>query len=338
LLVMAVPSRTIWGGSRDEAKATGSLTVKIKPQKAKQAGARWQADGGVWQRSGRTVTDLSAGPHTVSFKSISGWTAPADESVDVQADVTTTAEGTYAWSQGGTQTLMLPGNVPLKMVWIPAGSFMMGRYSGEQDSWWDEGPQHQVTFAQGFWMGKCEVTQRQWVAVMGSNPSQFTGDLRHPVEQVSWKDVHSFITAVNGLGQGRFRLPSEAEWEYACRAGTTTRFYWGDDPSYTQIGNYAWWESNSSSTTHPVGQKLANAWGLYDMSGNVWEWCVDWYHGDYFGAPTDGSAWVSPRDNVRVFRGGGWNLGLTIYRCRSACRAYIYPSSAGGALGFRLAR
>lgn len=153
--------------------------------------------------------------------------------------------------------------------------------------------------------------------------------------------VQAFVTALNthvantGQGSGTFRLPSEAQWEYACRAGTTTRCYWGDDPSYTQIGNYAWYAYNSTSQTHPVGQKLPNAWGLYDMLGNVWEWCEDWYHSSYTGAPTDGSAWVSPTSSNRVARGGG---RVSIGGCRSANRGGDHPSDASIELGFRLAR
>jgi len=122
----------------------------------------------------------------------------------------------------------------MRFVWIPAGTFMMGRYAGEQDSDSDEDPQHQVTLTQGFWMGKYEVTQAQWQAVMGSNPSGITGDTSRPVEQVSWNDItqaNGFLDKLNQANPGlTFRLPTEAEWEYACRAGTTTRFYWGDDP------------------------------------------------------------------------------------------------------------
>ena len=185
-------------------------------------------------------------------------------------------------------------------------------------------------------MGKYEVTQAQWEAVMGSNPSWFTGDVSRPVESVSWNTIQTFITLVNGLGQGTFHLPSEAQWEYACRAGAATRFYWDDDASYTQIGSYAWYSGNSGSTTHPVGQKAANLFGLSDMSGNVWEWCEDWWHPDYTGAPTDGSAWVWPTGLYRVIRGGNWSYPG--YACRSADRYGYDPSSPDNRIGFRLAR
>lgn len=233
------------------------------------------------------------------------------------------------------ETLILPGNVPLVMVWIPRGTFMMGRYSGEQDSFSDEDPQHPVTVP-GFWMGKYEVTQAQWEAVMGTNPSYFSGENR-PADGVSWDLAKSFITALNSYTGKTFRLPSEAEWECACRAGTTTRYYWGDDASYTQIGSYAWWDGNSGTQTHDVGGKLANAFALYDMNGNVWEWCEDDDHSSYTGAPTDGSAWVdSPRGPGRVLRGGGWYS--FDYYCRSASRINAYPSYTSHIIGFRLSR
>jgi formylglycine-generating enzyme required for sulfatase activity len=236
---------------------------------------------------------------------------------------------------GTEMTITLPGNVPMILLQIPAGTFTMGRYAGEQASYAWEGPAHQVTFAHDFYLGKYKVTQAQWQAVMGNNPSHFTGDLNRPVENVSWEDAQDFIAAVNLLGQGTVRLPSEAEWEYACRAGTTTRFFWGDDPAYLNISNYAWYEHNSASVTHPVGWKLANAWGLYDMNGDVWEWCQDWWHDDYTGAPTDGSAWESPTGTSRVGRGGAWNA-FNEY-CRSAFRSYDYPDNKANNIGFRIA-
>jgi formylglycine-generating enzyme required for sulfatase activity len=236
--------------------------------------------------------------------------------------------------------ILLPGGVPLEMVWIPAGSFQMGRYPDEQDSYqsWED-PQHWVTVP-GFWMGKYEVTQAQWQALMGSNPSRFPGANR-PVEMVSWNTItETFLPALNEATGQTFRLPSEAEWEYACRAGTTTRFYWGDDPDYTQIDSYAWCGGNSyiGLRIRDVGGKAPNAFGLHDMSGNVWEWCEDdMQGGDYTGAPTDGSAWLlSPRFPLRVTRGGGGLSGGS--NCRSAARSGYGPSDADIDIGFRLAR
>lgn len=245
-------------------------------------------------------------------------------------------------------TIMLPGDVPLALVRIPAGTFMMGRYDGEWDSYEREDPQHQVTLAQDFYMGKYELTQRQWQAVMDTTPWSGREDvLEHldsPAVYVSWDGAQSFITALNShitntdQGTATFRLPTEAEWEYACRAGTMTRFYWGDDPYDLQIGNCAWYASNAGShCAKIVGLKLPNAFGLYDMSGNVWEWCEDDWHEDYTDAPTNGSAWVdSPRGSDRVRRGGSWShYGEG---CRSARRSIGSIGSPASYVGFRLAR
>jgi len=246
---------------------------------------------------------------------------------------------------GEGETIMLPGDVPLEMVWIPAGSFQMGRYPGEQDSYDSEDPQHPVTLSSGFWLGKYELTKAQWTAVMGTTPwSGQSYVLDHPdspAVYVSWNDAQSFISALNTYTGLTFRLPSEAQWEYACRAGTTTRFYWGNDPSYADINDYAWWEDNAGDVgeryAHVVGLKLSNAFGLYDMSGNVFEWCEDDWHDGYGGAPADGSPWVdSPRGSYLVMRGGGWYDDG--YDCRSALRYDYYLSSTSYSLGFRLAR
>jgi eukaryotic-like serine/threonine-protein kinase len=245
----------------------------------------------------------------------------------------------------------LPGDVLLVLVRITADTFLMGRGLAEQDSYSNEEPPHAVTISQDFYMGKCEVTKRQWQAVMGTKPwlgrVSVLNDLDSPAVYVSWKDCQSFITALNkyimqtGQGPANFRLPSEAEWEYACRAGTTTRFYWGDDPSYTMISNYAWWFGNTCEVrehyAHVVGLKLPNAFGLYDMSGNVMEWCEDDLHDSYKGAPRDGEAWVdSCRSGNRIFRGGGWrNYGAF---CRSAYRYGCYVSGPYNCVGFRICR
>jgi formylglycine-generating enzyme required for sulfatase activity len=210
----------------------------------------------------------------------------------------------------------------------------MGSPTNEVDRSGDEGPQTAVTISRGFWMGKYLVTQGDYLALMGSNPSYFTTndsagnpispDLTRPVETVSWFDATNYCARLTQQerGAGRigtnsvYRLPTEAEWEYACRGWTSTRFSYGDDPGYTNLTNYAWYFDNSTNMTHPVGQKLPNPWGLYDMHGNVWEWCQDW-DGLYPGGialdpqgPATGSH--------RVVRGGGWNGGAG--GCRSASR------------------
>lgn len=214
-----------------------------------------------------------------------------------------------------------------KFAQICPGTFMLGSPDSEPGRDSDEGPQHRVRISKAFELQTTEVTQSQWQAVMGSNPSSFKGfDL--PVEQVSWDDAQVFIAKLNALGDGyRYRLPTEAEWEYAARAGTTGP-YAGD------LGAMAWYDPNSGGTTHPVGTKAPNAWGLYDMHGNVWEWTQDWY-GDYSAsAVTDP---VGPSSGSgRVNRGGGWRSGSQ--GCRSAARLYFSPDDRGSILGLRLLR
>jgi len=232
------------------------------------------------------------------------------------------------------------------MVRIPAGSFLMGRYDGEQNSSSGEDPQHPVTISQDFYLGKFEVTKAQWQAVRGSTPwagmDEVIDDPNSPAVYISWHACQVFVNALNQLGQGTFRLPSEAEWEYACRAGAETpvRFYWGDDPNYTQINDYAWWDGNAWDANeryaHVVGLKLPNAWGLYDMSGNVWEWCQDYWHDSYTEAPANGSVWESPTSSTRVLRGGGL-LGYAQSR-RSATRYGYYPDYGFYDSGVRILR
>ncbi|MCD6404609.1 MAG: formylglycine-generating enzyme family protein [Planctomycetes bacterium] len=208
----------------------------------------------------------------------------------------------------------------IEMVFIPAGEFMMGSPSNESGRGSDEGPQHRVRLTKPFYLGKYEVTQREWRKVMGSNPSGFKGD-RNPVEQVSWNDCREFVDKA-GL-----RLPTEAEWEYACRAGSSTRFSFDDN-------SYAWYDGNSEDKTHPVGQKKPNAWGLFDMHGNVWEWCADWYGNYSSGRVTDSQGPSS--GSSRVLRGGSWYDFSQI--CRSANRSYGSPDGTNHCLGFRVAR
>jgi formylglycine-generating enzyme required for sulfatase activity len=206
---------------------------------------------------------------------------------------------------------------------IPAGTFLMGSEN--------HGPVHQVTISRAFYMGKYPVTQAQWETVMGSNPSKFRGaDL--PVEQVSWDDCQEFITRLNATGKGEFRLPTEAEWEYVCRAGSSGIFCFGDDES--QLGEYAWYSANSGSQTQSVGQKRANAWGVHDMHGNVWEWCQDWYDDYREGSVADPQGPASSPLPVRVFRGGCWRGGANF--AASAHRGGRGPSYRDGILGFRL--
>ncbi|MBL9170173.1 MAG: formylglycine-generating enzyme family protein [Verrucomicrobiales bacterium] len=225
------------------------------------------------------------------------------------------------------------------LVFIPPGSFRMGSPSNEVGRLPDEGPQTVVTLTQGFYMARYKVTQTDYQWVVGSYPSVFTGDFNRPVETVSWEDATNYCALLTRRERAArvippncvYRLPTEAEWEYACRAWTTTRFSYGDDPGYTNLANYAWYVSNSGHTTRAVGEKLPNPWGLYDMHGGLWEWCQDWY-GPYPGGqvtnpqgPTSGT--------YRVYRGGSW--GCRPEKCRSAIRE-ANPEGETGYVGFRV--
>ena len=230
---------------------------------------------------------------------------------------------------------LAPG-VKLKMVRIPAGEFLMGSPASDRDASADEKPQHRVRITKPFYLGKYPVTQEQWKAVMGNNPSYFQNP-KNPVENTNWKLSQQFVDRLNRTRShlvGKFDLPTEAQWEYACRAGSTSRYYFGDDEG--QLGEHAWYDKNSRRGTHPVGEKKPNAWGLYDMHGNVAEFCVDSYYAATYAispslmddpiGPTTGS------DNV--CRGGGWSLPAS--GCRSAARESCGPGMRSNRLGLRV--
>jgi formylglycine-generating enzyme required for sulfatase activity len=219
------------------------------------------------------------------------------------------------------------------MVSIPGGTLQMG--STDNTFGWAmyDTPVHEVTLA-GFEIGAYEVTQAQYAAVMGTNPSYYQGPgtENNPVEMVNWYEAREFCTQLSAQTGRTFTLPSEAQWEYACRAGSTTLYSFGDDDG--QLGNYAWYGANSNGITHPVGTKLPNVWGLYDMHGNVLEWCLDSWHSDYTGAPTDGSAWEPETGPTRMVRGGCF--AMEAWLCRSAIRLNAYTESPSFTRGFRV--
>ena len=224
-------------------------------------------------------------------------------------------------------------SIGMEFVLIPAGSFEMGCGSSESESNCDadEQPRHSVRISRPFYLGKYEVTQRQWEAVMGSNPSEFR-DSNRPVEMVSWEDVQEFIKKLNAKeGHTRYRLPTEAEWEYAARAGSTAAYAFGNDKDL--LGNYAWYNGNSGGETHAVGQNQSNARGLYDMHGNVWEWVQDW-SGDYSGGTVVDPGGPEEGED-RMLRGGSWDGDAKL--CRSAGRVWARPKARFNNLGFRLA-
>ena len=214
----------------------------------------------------------------------------------------------------------------MEFVWIPSGCFQMGSSAGEARAQ----PVHRVC-VKGFYLGKYEVTQAQYQQVMGKNPSYFQG-ANNPVEQVSWDDTQNFMEEIRyTTTSNKLRLPSEAEWEYACRAGGQHETYCGGG----RVDRFAWYNENSGKTTHPVGQLAANAFGLYDMNGNVWEWVQDVSYTSYQGAPTDGSAWEGSGE-MRVLRGGSW-FGSP-QNGRAASRGNNSPAVRNSSIGFRLAR
>jgi len=214
-------------------------------------------------------------------------------------------------------------------------SFMMGSEKGGHDN---ERPAHKVTFKYSFAMAKYEVTQELFHVVVGMNPAEFVG-LRNGIDRVNWNDANLFCEkATKALREAkliaadeRIRLPSEAEWEYCCRASTTTAWSFGDDAK--ELGKYSWFKDNSAGEDPPVGRKLPNAWGLYDMHGYVWEWCLDAWHPDYKDAPTDGSARTKTDSNDRVLRGGAYPDPPDKQRC--AYRHHADPNTRTGAIGFR---
>jgi formylglycine-generating enzyme required for sulfatase activity len=235
-----------------------------------------------------------------------------------------------------SKRITLPGGIAMEFVRIHLGSFLMGSEDAEFGRAADEGPRRKVRISRPFFLGRFEVTQAQWKAVMGNNPSAFRlqphAD-RLPADMITWNDAMDFVSKINQLGIGRFRLPTEAEWEYACRAGTTTPYYWGNDRSQATLSKYAWGYSRAEGKSHPVGTLLPNAWGLYDMTGNVWEWCSDWFQ------PYDSSDTLDPggleTGERKIYRGGSWYNEPEALR--SANRHGHAPKGNGGLnAGFRL--
>ncbi len=209
---------------------------------------------------------------------------------------------------GSDLTLDLGGNVLMQFANIPAGTFLMGSPETEKARSSDEGPQHEVTISKPFYMGIFHVTQAQYQQVMGDNPSVAATGPEYPVDNVHWEKAVAFCRKMSEKTGKTVRLPTEAEFEYATRAGTTTRYYYGDDSDYKLMGEHGWWAGNCKDDLHPVGLKKPNPWGLYDVYGNVWQWCSDWYADTY---PTEKQ--TDPQGpatgQYRVMRGGCWLTG-----------------------------
>jgi len=305
-------------------------------------------------------------PDPAAWKAILPADAPA--AAIAPFDAATAKKHQEAWAEylgvPVEQEVDLGDGVKLTMVLIPPGEFVMGSSPEErarfleevqeaEDQWAikripTEGPRHRVRITRPFYLGKYEVTQAQWETVMGSNPSRFTEDASHPVEQVSWDDVQPFLAKLNVAGTRRvpsanggrsepsemtFTLPTEAQWEYACRAGTTTFRHCGDDKATLQ--EYAWFNANSGGKTHRVGELLPDGFCVYDMHGNVWEWCADYWATGYYAESASNDPSGPSAGSRRVYRGGDWyNLAR---HCRSAHRYYHSPDNQSHNLGFRLA-
>jgi formylglycine-generating enzyme required for sulfatase activity len=228
------------------------------------------------------------------------------------------------------------------MVWIEPGECLLSSPPDEEGRFLDkEDPQTTIQLTRGYWICRYEVTQAEFQTVMNSNPSLFRGEPRRPVENVNWFQAVEYCARLTEREQAdgnlplnyAYRLPTEAEWAYAARAGTTTRFSYGDDPGYTQLRNYAWYSGNSGLRPHPVGEKLPNPWGLYDMHGNVFEWCSDWFDDLPGGFQIDP---IGPNSGIdRIIRGGYWDSGPDF--CRSALRVHYPPETNISYLGFRVA-
>ena len=299
----------------------GNLSVNYKP-----FGADVYVDGKKLGQSPRVFNGILVGNHLVEVRK-DGYAADK-KSVTVSEGQTASISGIlssntasssgYAYSSslssgGNTISIPVKNGINIEMVKVEAGTFMMGATSEMQDPYDDEKPVHQVTLTNDYYMGKYEVTQDLWQAVMGNNPSIFKGD-NLPVEMVSWKDCQKFIRKLNNMTGRKFRLPTEAEWEYAARGGKKSRGY--QYLGSSNISDVAWYNRNSGSKTHPVGTKQANELGIYDMTGNVDEWCQDWFGSYVSSSQTNPTGAVS--GSRRVWRGGSW--GSNAGQCRSSFR------------------
>ena len=316
----------------------GNLSVNFKP-----FGSDVYVDGVKVGQSPRVFNGVLVGNHNVEIRksgyATSRQTVTISEgqtaSISGSLTSTTSSSSTNALSSnssspsGNTITIPVKNGINIEMVKVEAGSFNMGATPEMVNPWEDEKPVHRVTLTNDYYIGKYEVTQALWQAVMGKNPSWFKGnDL--PVEQVSWNDCQDFISKLNAMTGKRFRLPTEAEWEYAARGGKKSRSY--QYSGSNTLGDVAWYSDNSGSKTHAVGTKQPNELGIYDMAGNVDEWCQDWYVSYSSSPQTNPTGAASGSD--RVSRGGSWDFSAR--GCRSSYRRGNTPDFRNGDLGLRL--
>ena len=320
----------------------GNLSVNFKP-----FGSDVYVDGVKVGQSPRVFNGFLVGNHNVEIRK-SGYTT-SRQTVTISEGQTASISGSLTSStssstantlsssgssqSGNALTIPVKNGINIEMVKVEAGSFDMGATSEMQNPYSDEKPVHRVTLTNNYYVGKYEVTQALWQAVMGSNPSNFKGDAL-PVEQVSWNDCQDFISKLNAMTGKSFRLPTEAEWEYAARGGKKSRGY--QYSGSNTLGDVAWylldWYFDDSGSTHAVGTKQPNELGIYDMTGNVWEWCQDW-KGSYSSSPQTNPTGAASGSN-RVLRGGSWYNSAK--RCRASCRIGITPGGRDDNLGLRL--
>ena len=316
----------------------GNLSVNFKP-----FGSDVYVDGVKVGQSPRVFNGVLVGTHNVEIRK-SGYTTSRQtvtisegQTASISGSLTSSASssGTNALSSGSSSlsgnalTIPVKNGINIEMIKVEAGSFNMGATPEMENPHKDQKPVHRVTMTNDYYIGKYEVTQALWQAVMGSNPSYFKGD-DLPVEKVSWNDCQDFISKLNAMTGKRFRLPTEAEWEYAARGGKKSRGY--QYSGSNTLGDVAWYSDNSGKKTHAVGTKQPNELGIYDMTGNVWEWCQDWY-GSYSRSPQTNPT-GAVRGSFRVGRGGSWYLSA--WNCRSSYRDFGTPVSRYIYQGLRL--
>ena len=238
-----------------------------------------------------------------------------------------TTQSTNSCKAGECRKLEIADEIYLEFIWIPAGKFTMGSETGFDP----EKPKHTVSISKGFWFGKYPVTQAFWLKIMDTNPSHYNG-LNCPVEMVSWEECQSFIKRLSQKTEKNFRLPTEAEWEYACRAGSYNEYFFGNEDD--ALDEFAWYVENSDQMTQPVGQKKPNHWNLHDIHGNVWEWCQDWYAADYFVHTPKADPLGPSSGDERIVRGGSWCCAPCF--CRDSDRRKFTPNSKDKDVGLRL--
>ena len=339
---------TLLGDSQQQAQQSQTLTIRYSPSSATVLVDNKMVKG----MNGVARTTLPVGQHSYivfcdGYESEEGTvklkaSAPSNLQITLTKEVMATQQSIVSQPTVAEQPVAQPTvvnsdhiSIPVKdgisidMVRVEAGTFTMGATAEMEDPYDDEKPTHQVTLTNDYYIGKYEVTQALWKAVMGKKPSKFKGD-NLPVENVSWDDCQEFISQLNRITGKTFRLPTEAEWEYAARGGKKSRGY--QYSGSNDISDVAWYDGNSGNKTHAVGSKQANELGIYDMSGNVWEWCQDW-HGSYSSSSQTNPTGVKS-GSYRVIRGEGWFSGARI--CRSSYRDGRLPYASSRDQGLRL--